>query len=313
LKAYHADEFVLPLPPDHRFPINEYGLLRKRVAEAGLTQPGGPLVSPAATEDEILRVHTPDYWHRLREGRLTTKEMRRIGFPWSPELVKRSRRSSGGTIAACRAALREGVAVNLAGGTHHAFADHGEGFCVLNDVAIAVRAMQAEGLASRTAIVDCDVHQGNGTAAIMSGDPTVFTFSIHGARNFPFRKEPSDLDVELDDGADDAAYLAALLEGLDIALHGNAPDLVVYLAGADPYQGDRLGRLALTKAGLAQRDEMVFSACLVTGVPVAVVMAGGCADPISHTVDIHFHTVQLAGEALQRWQESRVYPRSEAC
>jgi acetoin utilization deacetylase AcuC-like enzyme len=311
LKAFYADPFVLPLPPGHRFPIEKYRLVRERVAEAGLTGPDSLLVSPAATDDEILRVHTPDYWHRLRDGQLTAKEMRRIGFPWSPELVERSRRSSGGTIAACRAALREGVAVNLAGGTHHAFPDHGEGYCVLNDVAIAVRAMQAEGLIHRSAIIDCDVHQGNGTAAIMNGDPTVFTFSIHGARNFPFRKEPGDLDIELDDGVDDATYLAALREGLDVTLHGDHPDLVVYLAGADPYQGDRLGRLALTKAGLARRDETVLAACLAIGAPVAAVMAGGYAVPINHTVDIHFRTVQLAAEAQQRWQHQRGQHRRE--
>jgi acetoin utilization deacetylase AcuC-like enzyme len=311
LKVFYADEFVLPLPPGHRFPIEKYWLLRKRVSEAGPGLSGSPLLSPAATDDEIMRVHTLDYWHRFREGRLTAKEMRRIGFPWSPELVERSRRSTGGTIAACRAALCEGVAVNLAGGTHHAFPDHGEGFCVINDVAVAVRAIQAEGLANRSVVIDCDVHQGNGTAAIMNADPSVFTFSIHGAKNFPFRKEPGDLDIELDDGADDATYLAALREGLDVALHGDHPDLVVYLAGADPYQGDRLGRLSLTKAGLARRDETVLAACLAIGTPVAVVMGGGYSDPIVHTVDIHFRTVQLAAEAQQRWQVQRGQNRSE--
>jgi acetoin utilization deacetylase AcuC-like enzyme len=300
LKAFYADGFALPLPPGHRFPIEKYRLLRERVAEAGPALVDRLLVSPAATDEEILRVHTPAYWHRLREGQLTAKETRRIGFPWSPELVERSRRSSGGTIAACRAALRDGVAVNLAGGTHHAFPDHGEGYCVFNDVAIAVRAMQAEGLIRRSAIVDCDVHQGNGTAAIMKGDPSVFAFSIHGAKNFPFRKEAGDLDIELDDGTGDETYLAALRKGLDGALQRDSVDLVVYLAGADPYEGDRLGRLALTKAGLARRDEMVLAACRAIGAPVAVVMAGGYSDPIRHTVDIHFRTVQLAAEAEWR-------------
>jgi acetoin utilization deacetylase AcuC-like enzyme len=234
---------------------------------------------------------------------LTKKEIRRIGFPWSPELVERSRRSSGGSIAACRAALYDGIAVNLAGGTHHAFSDHGEGFCVFNDVAIAARAVQAENLAHQITIIDCDVHQGNGTAAILGGDKTMFTFSIHGARNFPFRKVPGDLDIELDDGADDTIYLDALREGMEIALNHHHPDLVIYLAGADPYLGDRLGRLGVSKAGLARRDEMVFVACGVMGAPVAVVTAGGYADPISHTVDIHFRTVQLAAEALQAQQK----------
>jgi acetoin utilization deacetylase AcuC-like enzyme len=221
--------------------------------------------------------------------------------------VERSRRSSGGTVAACRAALDEGLAVNLAGGTHHAFPDHGEGFCVFNDVAIAARALQAEELAERMVIIDCDVHQGNGTAAIFGGDPTVFTFSIHGAKNFPFRKEPGDLDIELEDGADDGTYLAALEEGLDIALRQDHPELAIYLAGADPYRGDRLGRLAVTKVGLARRDEMVLAACRAQGLPVAVVMAGGYAEPIDDTVDIHVRTVGLAVEAYRKWQ-ARIAP-----
>ena len=221
-------------------------------------------------------------------------EVRRIGLPWSPELVERSRRSVGGTISACRAALQEGIAVSLSGGTHHAFRERGEGFCIFNDSAVAARVMQAEGRARQIAIVDCDVHQGNGTAGILADDPTIFTFSIHGAKNFPFHKERSDLDVELPDRTGDDAYIEALEAGLRHTLESTHADLVIYLAGADPFAGDTLGRLSLSKAGLAERDRLVFSLCGQAGLPVAVVMAGGYARPIQDTVDIHFQTVRIA-------------------
>jgi acetoin utilization deacetylase AcuC-like enzyme len=218
-------------------------------------------------------------------------------------MVERSRRSAGATIEACRAALAEGVGVNLAGGTHHAFRGHGEGYCVFNDAAVAALAMQAEGRALRVAILDCDVHQGNGTAAILADDPTVFTFSIHAAKNFPFRKEASDLDIELPDGAGDTDYLAALEQGVCHALSAAQPDLAIYLAGADPYAGDRLGRLALTKEGLRARDRKVFELCRAASVPVAVVMAGGYSADIADTVDIHFSTVEIAAS----------FPRAAQC
>ena len=213
--------------------------------------------------------------------------VRRIGFPWSPAMVERSRRSAGATIAAARAALDDGAAVNLAGGTHHAFADRGEGYCVFNDVAVAARLLQHEGRCRRVAVVDCDVHQGNGTAAIFRDDPTVFTFSMHGAKNYPFRKETSDLDVELRDGTDDAAYLAALGGALPAVLARQQPELVFYLAGADPYEGDRLGRLRVSMAGLERRDALVFDACRAAGVPVAVAMSGGYAPDVDDIVAIH--------------------------
>jgi acetoin utilization deacetylase AcuC-like enzyme len=211
-------------------------------------------------------------------------------------MVERSRRSSGATLAACRAALERGAGVNLAGGTHHAFRDRGEGYCVFNDAAIAALAMQAEGLARRVVIVDCDVHQGNGTASIFATDPTVYTFSIHGANNFPFRKERSDLDIELPDGTGDAVYLAALERGLFHALSASQPDLAIYLAGADPHEGDRLGRLKLTKAGLEARDRLVLGHLRDAGIPVAVAMAGGYGRALEDTVDVHFATVRLAAE-----------------
>ena len=249
-----------------------------------------------ATDEEILRAHDPVYVHRLQNGELSDKEIRRVGLPWSPEIVRRARYSAGATIAACRAALAEGVAVNLAGGTHHAFSDHGQGYCWLNDCVIAARAIQAEGLAGNILIVDCDVHQGNGTAAIVQNDPTIFTFSIHGKNNFPYHKEISDLDVELADGTDDAAYLNALENGLAASMQNFKADLLIYLAGADPYLDDRFGRLALTKKGLAERDRIVFQNRIEAGLPMAVTMAGGYARNVQDTVDIHFQTVLSALE-----------------
>ncbi len=253
MKIFRTDEFSLPLPEGHRFPVTKYALLRQRVEAAGIAKPADLLAAPAAGDEEITRAHTAEYVRRVQNGELTGKELRRIGFPWSPQLVERSRRSSGATIAAARAALRDGakLGVNLAGGTHHAFADRGEGYCVFNDAAIAARAVQAEGLAQRIVIIDCDVHQGNGTAKIFENDPSVFTFSIHGAKNFPFHKETSDLDVALPDGADDATYLAALREALPIVLERAQADLAIYLAGADPYFDDAFGRMKLTKPGSA--------------------------------------------------------------
>ncbi|HSM60127.1 MAG TPA: histone deacetylase, partial [Longimicrobiales bacterium] len=238
------------------------------------------------------------YLARVVAGRLAADEVRRNGFPWSPQLVERSRRSVGGTIAAARAALEEGVAANLAGGTHHAFPDRGEGFCVFNDVAVAVRAVHASGAARRTAVLDLDVHQGNGTAAIFARDPSVFTLSVHGRNNFPFRKEASDLDVELDDACEDDAYLAAVERGVRTALAHGA-ELAFYVAGADPHEGDRLGRLAVTKEGLAERDRLVLDLCERTGTPVAVVMSGGYGRDVTDTVDIHFATVRAAAARLR--------------
>ncbi|NJN37280.1 MAG: histone deacetylase, partial [Nitrospiraceae bacterium] len=220
----------------------KYALLRERVMEAGLVPPERMLVPHAASDEELLRAHTAEYLRRMEAGALTKDEIRRIGFPWSPQMVERSRRSSGATIEACRAALAEGYGANLAGGTHHAFADHGEGYCIFNDSAVAARAMQAERLVERVLILDCDVHQGNGTAAILSGDEMSFTFSIHGAKNFPFRKQQSDMDIELADQTGDDAYLDALESGVQGALEQARPELVIYLAGADPYFDDRLGR-----------------------------------------------------------------------
>ena len=293
---YRTDHFALPLPPGHRFPLSKYAALRERVAEL----PGARLrVAPAATDEELGRAHDRGYVAAVCAGTLDAHAQRRIGFPWSPAMVERSRRSAGATLAACRSALASGLSASLAGGTHHAHRDFGEGYCVFNDAAVAARAMQAEGLAGRVLVVDLDVHQGDGTAAIFEGDASVFTFSMHGRGNFPFRKQASDLDVELVDGTGDAAYLAALATALPRALARSAPDLALYLAGADPFAGDRLGMLALSKAGLAGRDRYVLHTLRDAGVPVAVTMAGGYAEAIADVVDIHCATIAIACE---RWR-----------
>lgn len=272
----------------------KYSLLRRRVLAEGLVALDELIPADPATDEQILRVHDHDYFQRVVQGELSDKEVRRIGFPWSPQLVERSRRSVGGTIAACRAALGEGFAANLAGGTHHAFPDHGEGFCVFNDTAIAARVMQAERHALRIVILDCDVHQGNGTAAVFADDPSVFTFSIHAAKNFPFRKQTSDLDVALEDGSGDAVFLEALRAGLERSLEMADAGLAIYIAGADPYIEDKLGRLALTKGGLFRRDRLVFELCRDAGLPVAVVLGGGYAKQVADTVEIHFQTIRIA-------------------
>lgn len=279
--------------------MEKYALLRERVAERGIIAADKLHIPPAASDTQLLRAHTADYIERMERGLLTPQEVRRIGFPWTPGMVERSRRSSGATIEACLAALRDGYAANLAGGTHHACSDHGEGFCIFNDSAVAARELQARGLVQRVLVIDCDVHQGNGTAEITRGDDSIFTFSIHGEKNFPFRKEQSDLDIGLGDGAGDAMYLAALEGGLMEAIERSHADLAIYLAGADPYEDDKLGRLALTKAGLAARDRLVFDFCEQAGLPVAITMAGGYARTIADTVDIQAATIAEAARRLR--------------
>jgi acetoin utilization deacetylase AcuC-like enzyme len=299
VKVFYSDHFVLPLPEGHRFPMAKYSMLRERVAANGICGPGELLTPRAVTDAEILRSHAPGYLTRVVSGELTDKEMRRIGFPWSKRMVERSRRASGGTLGACLAALEEGFAANLAGGTHHAFSDRGEGYCVFNDSAIAARAVQAAGLTEKVVVIDTDVHQGNGTAEILRGDPSVFTFSIHGAKNFPFHKEESALDAPLPDGADDTEFLSALEKGLETALDAADADLAIYLAGADPFEDDRLGRLSVTKRGLAERDRLVLETCRDRHIPVAVTMAGGYARRVEDTVDVHFQSVKRASDLLE--------------
>ena len=301
MKAFYCDHFVLPLPEGHRFPMRKYALLRERVG-------GDPrvelLVPPGAGNRELRRVHTREYLEAVLTGTLGRDGQRRIGFPWSPQLVERSRRSVGGTLAAARAALAEGFAANLAGGTHHAFPDRGEGFCVFNDVAVAARDLQARGLARRIAILDLDVHQGNGTAAIFSGDDSVLTLSVHGDGNYPFRKEESDLDVALPDGTTDEPYLDAVEQAVRIMLRWE-PDIVLYLAGADPYEGDALGRLAVSTRGMAERDALVYDNARREGIPVAVVMSGGYAPDVEEIARIHAATILTAAD---RWAARRGVP-----
>jgi acetoin utilization deacetylase AcuC-like enzyme len=297
MKVYYCHEFVLPLPPGHRFPMEKYRLLYERVAQSNRGQ-FELLVPPAASEQQLRLAHDADYLQRVIDGALSEREVRELGFPWSEGLVERSRRSNGATIAACRAALDDGAAASLAGGTHHAHRDRAQGYCVFNDSAVASRTLQQDGSVRRVLIADCDVHQGNGTAAIFRDDPTVFTLSIHGGDNFPKRKEQSDLDIALPDGTEDEAYLHALELGLSEALCRAQPDVVIYLAGADPYVGDRLGRLALTKEGLAARDALIYQQCGKRGLPVAVTMGGGYAHHVDDIVDIHYRSISLAAELL---------------
>jgi acetoin utilization deacetylase AcuC-like enzyme len=298
VQAFYSDRYLLPLPQGHRFPMEKYARLHERVArelpQVRLCE------APAATDAELLRAHDADYVERVASGRLSHAEQRAIGFPWSPAMVERSRRSAGATLAACRTAWREGIAANLAGGTHHAARDRGAGFCVFNDAVVAARAMQAEGLARRVAIIDCDVHQGDGSASIAANDHSIFTLSLHGAKNFPFRKARSDLDVELPDGTQDAAYLEALEGALAEMFRRFSPEVAIYLAGADPYAGDRLGRLSLTREGLAARDAMVLHTCGERAIPLALAMAGGYAEDINDTVAIHFSTVRAAADHWAR-------------
>jgi acetoin utilization deacetylase AcuC-like enzyme len=300
LKVFYSDHFVLPLPVGHRFPMQKYRLVREGVL-AGV--PGVEFHEAPFTTDGVLALaHHPDYINRVSSGALSTAEQRAIGFPWTPQMAERSRRSAGATIAACRAALAEGTAANLAGGTHHAYADRGEGFCVFNDAAIAARLMQAERRARRIAIVDLDVHQGNGTASILARDDSIFTLSLHGEHNYPFKKEISDLDVALPDGTGDDAYLDALNGALDEMFRRFDPHLLIYLAGADPHEGDRLGRLKLTTQGLAVRDRIVLDRASRSGIPVALAMAGGYGKNIQDTVVVHVQTISIAAQFAHQQQ-----------
>lgn len=293
LTVWSSARYTFPLPDGHRFPVSKYAMLRERVIADGIVSADRVLDPHAASDDDLRIVHTAEYVEKFNTGALDAAEVRRLGFPWSLALVERSRRAVGGTVAAARHALSAGVAMNLAGGTHHAFADHGEGFCVYNDVAVAIRLMQRDGLIRRAAVIDLDVHQGNGTHSILAGDPSVFTFSMHGERNFPFHKVPGSLDIELADRTGDGEYLTRLAEVLPRVLAESAPDLVVYVAGADPHEGDALGRLALTFDGLARRDAYVLTQCREVGIPVAVVIGGGYGRVIEDTVAVHAETARI--------------------
>ncbi|MEY4439542.1 MAG: hypothetical protein RIQ36_1006 [Pseudomonadota bacterium] len=307
MRAFYSDQFVLPLPQGHRFPMAKYRLLRDRLTaelpEVALE------VAPPASDGELALVHTPSYIRAVAQGTLSESQQKEIGFPWTPAMVERSRRSAGATVMAARTALfgAQGVAANLAGGTHHAYADRGSGFCVFNDAAVATRLMQAEWGRThkqplQVAIIDLDVHQGNGTARIFERDEHVFTLSLHGARNFPFEKETSDLDIELPDGCDDAAYLEALEQALAELDARFTPGLVIYLAGADPHEGDRLGRLSLSFDGLEARDRRVFDWAWSKRIPLAFSMAGGYGREMADTVQAQVNTYRVAYAYWRRWQ-----------
>lgn len=289
MRAFAHDVFTYPLPPGHRFPLGKYRLVREGAERS-------PTIDVAdarsASEDELALAHEPAYLSRVAAGDLSRREELALGLPWSPELVERARRSVGATLLAARAALEDGVGANLGGGTHHAFAGSGRGFCVFNDVVTAVRALRRAGMVRRVLVVDLDVHQGDGTHAAFLDDPESFTFSVNGFANYPFRRVPGDLELDLPDGTADERYLDGLVRLLPQALARAGPELCFYLAGADPYEGDRLGRLALTKTGLAARDEVVRDALARAGVPVSLTLAGGYADPIEDTVAINLRTVE---------------------
>lgn len=300
MKAFYADHYVLPLPDGHRFPMEKYKKLRDLVSQLEGVQLEN---APTVTDTQILYAHDASYLIKVLQGTLSPQEQKEIGFPWSTQMVERSRRSAGATLAAANIALKEGIAGNLAGGTHHAYRNKGSGFCVFNDSAIAARALQREvNPKLKVAVIDLDVHQGNGTASILENDASIFTLSIHGENNFPFTKEVSDLDIGLPDETADQSYLTALHQGLEMLEKRFKPDLMIYLAGADPHEGDRLGKLNISKDGMRQRDECVFQFGLDRHIPIAFSMAGGYGKEIQTTVDVHFQTIQTALQYQQRYR-----------
>jgi acetoin utilization deacetylase AcuC-like enzyme len=292
--ALYSDRYVLELPANHSFPIRKYRLVRERLLADGILRADELREPTLADPRDIRLVHTETYWDRLEAGTLPAAAVRRLGLPWSDSLVRRSRASVQGTLSAARIAIREGIGINLAGGTHHAFPDRGEGYCVLNDIAIAIRVLQRDRWMQRMAVIDCDVHQGNGTAAVFAEEPDVFTFSVHGANNYPLDKVPGTFDIALPDGTGDREYLSALEPAVSRILAEFQPGLACYVAGADPLRGDRFGRLRLTHGGLRRRDELVMRACREAGVPVAVTLGGGYGRDIEETVEAHCNTVRAA-------------------
>ncbi len=294
MRVFHSDSHLVALPAGHRFPMPKYRLLRQALLEGGLLRADELVAAEPVPLAALALVHSARWVQAVVEGHLSEPEVRRLGFPWSEALVLRSRAAVGGTCAAARLALEQGFAGNLAGGTHHAFADHGEGFCVFNDIAVSIRALQAEGRIARAAVVDLDVHQGNGTAALFADDPSVFTFSMHGQHNFPFRKQRSTLDVGLEDGTGDEAYLDALYRHLARVLDAAQPELVYYQAGVDPLAGDTLGRLSLSLGGLEARDRFVFESARHRELPLVVTLGGGYARPLARTVAAHVGTYRAA-------------------
>lgn len=279
--------------------MSKYRLLRERIIHSDQFTDCQLLLPQAATRNDLLTCHTETYLDKLSSGDLTDVEIRRIGFPWSEQMVERSRRSTGASIDAARSSMTDGISCNLAGGTHHSFPDSGQGYCIFNDVCVAARVLQKQSLIRKALFFDCDVHQGNGTAAISKGDPSLFACSIHGDKNYPFRKTDGDLDIALPSGTCDETYLESVANGLVESSHRFQPDLVFYLAGADPFEGDRLGLLSVTKSGLRRRDEMVIEYFRARQIPVVVVMSGGYAPNVTDIVDIHFETIRTAAEIFR--------------
>jgi acetoin utilization deacetylase AcuC-like enzyme len=294
MKCSYHEGYGIALPAAHPFPMSKYLLLRNRLMADGLLA-AGDLLEPEPIDIETAAlVHTRAYLDKLQSSALSAPEQRRLGLPWSQELWRRSRLAAGGTLQAARAALESGLAGNLAGGTHHAFADHGEGFCVINDVAIAISRLRAEGLIERAAVVDLDVHQGNGTAAIFEGLDAVFTFSMHGERNYPLMKMRSNLDVPLPDGTSDCEYLDVLQRHLPTVLEQSQAEIAFYLAGVDVAGGDRYGKLSLTEEGIRLRDRLVIESVRDRGVPLVIVLAGGYASTRARTAELHMHVFREA-------------------
>ena len=300
VNLYYSDTFELPLPANHRFPMSKYTLLRERISSSELGANCRLLLPPAATDEQIL--HTPEYLQSIKSGTLSDRQIRRIGFPWSVEMVERSRRSTGASIAAARDAIQYGIAANLAGGTHHAFANSGQGYCVFNDACVAAKSIQSELGIGNVLVVDCDVHQGNGTAAIAKQDESLFAFSMHCEKNFPFQKTDGDFDIALPPATGDEYYNSQLKNGLTQVFNEFEPEFIVYLAGADPFVDDRLGLLSLTKDGLRQRDEFVIDFCRDQDIPISLAMAGGYAPNVNDIVDIHFATIETASNRFLKDQ-----------
>ena len=298
MRFYTSDRFVIPLPSGHSFPGRKYILLREQLVRDGVLKADQILPSPLAEAADIALAHAPDYITAVRAGDLDAQAQRRIGLPWSANLVDRVTATMGGAVAAAVEALDHGLSGQLAGGTHHAHRDFGAGYCIFNDFAIAALKVLAEGWATRVAIIDLDVHQGDGNAAILTDHPDVFVFSMQGEKNFPHRRVPSDLDVDLPDGTEDDAYLRALADHLP-AVFDFRPDLVLYQAGVDPLADDRLGRLALTYDGLARRDRLVLTECHTRGIPIAMAIGGGYADPIEKSVAAYANTYAVAREVYR--------------
>lgn len=305
MRVFYTPRYYANIGDGHIFPIRKFELVRNQLLAEGTLLPD-ELIEPAPAEvEDVLLVHSYDYVSRLCAGQLTAKEVRRLGLPWSKSLVQRSFYAVGGTIAASLVSLEDGYSSNLAGGTHHAFSDRGEGFCVLNDVAVAIRSLRRRGLIRRAAIIDCDVHQGNGTATIFSGDAHTFTFSMHGAKNYPLFKANSTIDIELPDGTADADYLASLAQNLE-AVFAWQPEIVYYLAGADPYAGDKLGRLNLSIEGLLRRDTYVLKEAYEREVPIVTVMSGGYGQRIDDTIEIHCNTIRAVKQMFETDCASRL-------